>query len=45
MLKIKNFLGLEVWKHKHELIIEIHFETLNYNNNKMCQWNNKCGSY
>jgi hypothetical protein len=35
MLKIINFLGPIICKHKHELTIEICFENLNYKNNKM----------
>jgi len=35
-LKISNFLGLSICKHRHELITKIHFETLKYNNKKMC---------
>jgi hypothetical protein len=45
MLRTNNFLGLVVCKHRNELITEIRFETLKYNNNKMCQHKNLHGPY
>ncbi len=42
-LKTNNFLGLAICKCGSELIVEICFETLRYNNNKMCQHKNLCG--
>jgi hypothetical protein len=39
-LRISNFLGLSICKQRHELIIKICFETLKYNNKKLCQHKN-----